>query len=195
MRNLSRRRVLGGILAVSAGFFYGCATTTLQSVQRAPDFNAGQIHRVLVVCVTRTAGLRNLVESEFVRQWKKRGVDATPSAKVLSDGVTLDKAGIASFAKAQGFNTVLVTRLVKRESIEAQTPENANLTQEVKAVVASPEYGMDYEVALVSSNLYDVATEKRVWSGITQTLVTGGAPSRIRAYVKLILKNLYEPAR
>lgn len=192
--NFSRRHLFS-VLLVSAGFFCGCSTTTLQPVQRAPDFDAGRIRRVLVVCVTQTPDLRSLVESEFVRQWKKRGVHALASGNILSSAVTLDKAGIAPVAKAQGFDTVLVTRLVKREQIEAQTPADANLTQDVKAVVASPEYGMDYEVALVSANLYDAATEKRIWSGITQSLVTGGAPSRVRSYVKLILTNLYSPAR
>jgi hypothetical protein len=193
--SLNRRRRLGGVLLISAGFLCGCAATTLQSVQRAPDFNARQVRRVLVVCATKTPGLRSLLESEFVRQWKSRGVDASASAQVLPSGVTLDKMGIAAAAKAQGFDAVLVTRLIQREQIEAQTPENARLTQDVNALVASPEYGMDYEVARVSANLYDAFTEKRVWSGITQTLVTGGAPRRVRSYVKLILKTLYEPAR
>jgi hypothetical protein len=189
MSLLKRQAALGVLLA--AGFLAGCATTTLQSVQRAPGYKFDSIHRVLVVCVTSTPGLRGLLESDFVLEWKKRGVDAVASDPILPAGVALDKADIESFAKAQKFDAVLVTRLLKREQIEPETPDDSNLTQDVKAIVASPEYGTDFEVAVVRSNLYDVATEKRVWSGISQTLLTEDVTKRVSRYVKLILKNIY----
>jgi len=179
-------------LILLAGLSAGCATTTLRSVERSPDLHTATIHKVLVVCVTSTPGLRSIVEGEYVWEWKKRGVDAFASAEMLPAGVLLDKAGIAPFAKEQHFDAVMVTRLLKREQLTAQTPEHANLTQDVQEIGASPEYGMNYEVAVVSSNLYDTATEKRVWSGVSQTIVTGDTADRIRAYVKLILKNLYD---
>ncbi len=178
----------------------------MQTVQRTPDFQPSRIHKVLVVCIIQTPGSRNRFESEFARQWKARGVEAVASSEVLPIGVTLDKAGIALFAKAQGFDSVLVTRPLKRGEIEPEfahpkseiTPPasaDSNLTKDVQAVVASPEYGTPFEVVVVGTNLYDVVTEKRLWSGVTNTLVTGDVPKRARTFVKVILKNIYRPAR
>ena len=183
----------------------GCATTRIQSVQKSPDFNSAHIRKVLIVAVTSTPGLRKQVEWEFVKQWKERGVDVVASESVLPLTVTLDKAGIGAFAKTQGFDSVLVTRLVKREKIEPQIvrtkgetapppADDSNLTQYMGAVVASPEYGMDFEVAIVSANLYDVPTEMRLWSGTTQTLLTDDVPKRVRAFTQVILKTIYTPS-
>jgi len=193
------------IFLVSAGLFSACATTTLQTVTRAPDFQAARIRKVLVVSLTSTPGARDLLENEFVRQWKERGVVAEASSHVLPIEIPLDKAGLAAYAKTNGFDSVLVSRLLKREKIEPaivetkserrqDTQENSTLTQDVQAIVASPEYPIDYEVAIVSVNLYDMATEKRMWSCRTQTVVTAGVPKVIRPFIKVILKSLYQRA-
>ncbi len=196
---------IGGLLA-SMILWSACASTNMQTIERTPDFQSSRIHKVLVVCVIQTPGSRNRFENEFVRQWRARGVEAVASSDVLPVGVTLDKAGIAPFAKTQGFDSVLVTRPLKRGRIQPEfvhpkseiTPPasaDSNLTKDVQAVVASPEYGTDFEVVVVGSNLYEVATEKRLWSGITDTLLTGDVPKRARTFAKVILKNIYQPAK
>jgi hypothetical protein len=199
-------RILG--FGMSAALFSGCASTTMESVQRGPHFQSAQIQKVLVVGITQTAGLRPLFEAEFVRQWKARGVNAVASLDILPTDVTLDKVGIAPVAKAQGFDSVLVTRVLKRQAIQpqiAQTrdrlvsgmpPEDSKLTDYMHAVVASPEYGKEsgiqYEVAVLSTHIYDVATEQPVWSGTTQTLLTGNIPKLVGPFIKVILKNIYQ---
>ena len=196
-------------LGVCAGFLSSCASTTMESVQRAPGFQSARIRKVLVVGIAQTPGLRGLFEDEFVRQWKVRGVDAVASSKILPADVTLDKVGVEPLAKAQGFDSVLVTRVLKRQAIAPQvvnppgqypagapTPEEPNLTDYMHAVVASPEYGsesgINYEVAVLSTNLYDVTTEQRIWAGTTQTLVTGDIPKLVGPFIKVILKNIYQ---
>jgi hypothetical protein len=203
MHNLRRRRVVGIFLALT-GLLSACASTSLQKVQHTPEFRPARIHKVLVVAITKTPPVRSRWENEFVLQWRKLGVDAIASSEVLPAGVALDKAELALIANARGFDSVLVMRLLKREKItpEIAHPRNErvpplaadspNLTQYVQAVVASPEYPIDFEVAVVSTNLYDAATEKLVWSSISQTLITGDAPRHARPFVKIILKNIYQ---
>ena len=93
-------------------------------------------------------------------------------------------------------------RLLKREKIEAEfphpqfetirpAPDNPALTPYVHAVVASPGEPIDFAVAVVSTKLFDVATEKPVWSAMSQTLVTGDAIRRARPFVKDILNHIY----
>ena len=199
---ISKYRGWGVAIGVCAGLLSACASTTMESVQRAPGFQTSQIRKVLVVGIAQTPGLRELFEDEFVRQWKKRGITAVASSKILPADVTLDKAGVEPIAKAQGFDSVLVTRVLKRQAIKAEVanapsqypagapPEDEpNLTHYIQAIVASPEYGkesgIEYEVAVLSTNLYNVATEQRIWAGVTQTLVTGDIPKLVGPFIKL----------
>jgi len=183
-----------------------CASTTMRSVQSAPNFQATQIHKALVIGLMKTPGLRKVFEDEFVRQWRARGVSAMASLDVLPPGTTLDKNGVAPFAKAQGYDVVLVTRLLDRHDIDravhVQTFQKSNsdsnpweddndLTQDLKVVVASPQYDINYALAIVSTNIYDVPTEQRIWAGITETVVTGDVVNLVRPFSKVILKNIY----
>jgi hypothetical protein len=198
----TRHRRLSGAVIISALVWSACASTQMQSVVHEPEFSSGKIHKALVISLSRTPEVRQLIEEEFVKQWKKRGVEAVSSYKVLSVGVPLDKAGVAPYAKSQGYDTVLVNRLMSRKEVDtrvkvpasqsASPGQSANMTDYFQAVVASPEYPIDYEVAVLTTNVYDVATEKQVWSGVSQTLITGDVPQKIGPFVKTILKNLYK---
>jgi hypothetical protein len=74
---------------------------------------------------------------------------------------------------------------------EDQT-STATMSEYFQAVVASPQYDIPYEVAVLATNVYDVATEKKLWSGVSQTLLAGDVPKRVGPFVKVILKNLYQ---
>jgi hypothetical protein len=179
-----------------------CATTTMQSIQPAPNFHSARIHKILIVSIASTPEIRQQVEREFVRQWKERSVEAVASSAVLPPNVTLDKVGVEPFAKAQGYDSVLVTRLMSRKAIDTSVSvrqvggppvqETQNMTDYFQAVVASPEYPISYEVAILTTNIYDVSTEKKMWSGVSQTLITDDVPKKIGPFVKIILKNLYQ---
>ena len=197
-RRLLSRAVIGLVVLLN-----GCASTRMQSVERAPDFQSERIRKVLVVSLSSTPEIRQMVEDEFVHQWKDRGVQAEASYVVLPTGTTLDKAGVAPVAKARGYDSVLVNRLMSRQAIDREVrvhkigesgpPEDSqNMSGYLNAVVASPQYPIDYSVAVLSSNLYDVATEKKIWSGVSQTLVAGDIPDRIGPFTKVILKTLYQ---
>jgi len=180
-----------------------CATTTLRTVESDPAFHVSQIHRVLVLNMSKDPGLRNRVEDEFVRQWKARGMDAVASHAVLAPGIKLEKGPIAAFANAQKFNAVLVTRLLGSEKIDPQirgedfeVPLSSGLpggaTDFYKALVASPEYAGNYRMVAVTTRIYETASGSRVWSATTQTLVAEDASKVIKPFVKVVLETLYQ---
>jgi hypothetical protein len=174
------------------------------SIRKAPGFQRARIQKILVVGVFNTAPNRQAFENAIAGRLKARKIAAAASWQALPPGVAVDKAGIASFAKAQGYDTVLVTRLTDvhmlqpvDKPIRAQKPseipyDDTRLSDELPAIVASPEYGLDYQVAVVISNLYDVATEKPVWTGTSRTLVTGDAAQFSRPYAKILVNKLFE---
>ncbi len=68
------------------------------------------------------------------------------------------------------------------------------MTTDVQAIVASPEYSINYDVAVVSVTLYSTATEKRIWSGQSQTVVTGEVLKHARPFVKVDLQKYLRTA-
>src|SRR5258708_5481764 len=162
-------------------FFAGCVTTALRTVQRDPAFQSGAIRRVLVISLSPNPERRRAIEDEFVRQWQSRGVTAVASYFALEKGTPLDKPHVAPLAKDQGFDTVLVSRLVGRGKIDPQIPawdfdtelstSARALSKDYPVLVASPAYSPTYEQAVVITNVYNVAAQKKLWSGTSQTLI------------------------
>jgi hypothetical protein len=125
------------------------------------------------------------------------------SFTVLSPESVLDKATIAPYAHRQGFDAVIVSRLISRKALDknaqvrqiGKSGKNQTSTDDLGWTVASPDYPQDFEVAALKTTLYDVASERIMWSAVSQTLITSDVPKRIRPYVKVILKNLYQEIR
>jgi hypothetical protein len=187
----------------SAILFMGCASTTMRSVHREPGFRSGDIHHVLIIGVFQNQGNRKAFEDEFVRQWSRRGVQAASSLEVLPPSTSLDKNGVAPIAKAKGFDTVLVTRLLERKKIEPgqlavpdisvpQPNDLQNSNNVWQTLLAPPVSTEAHDLVTLETNLYDVAAEKPIWSGWSETAVMSKVPKLIPPFVRLILKRLYD---
>ncbi len=193
------------ILAILFCFVAGCASTIIRSTRRAPDFHNAQIRRVMVVGVFKDPSLRKAFEEEFVRQWKARGVDAVSGLDVLPSTATLYKVGIAPVAKVQGFDTVLVARVLERRPMGPGEPatlhvdpesQNAaeNLNSALQALLAPSGVTNSYELASVETSLYDVTAGLRFWSATSETKITRKMSEQIPSLVRLILKRIYQTA-
>jgi hypothetical protein len=198
------RNIVGiGIVAVFGFLLSSCATTNMESIQPAPNFHSARIRRVLVIGSFNDQALRKTFEEEFVRQWRTRHVEAVSSLDVLPPSTPLDKAGVAPFAKARGFDAVLVTQLLARRTVapgetasayaDATTSSDLDhMDSALQVLFAPPTLTSSYNLVAVQTNLYDVDAGKRVWSATSETEVIGKVPKLIRSFVNLILKRLYE---
>jgi hypothetical protein len=186
-----RYRTLHLALLVSAFLFTACAYTTMRS-----------IHRVLVIGHFSNQAIRKSFEEEFVRQWRRHGVQAVSSLDVLPPSTPLTKDEVAPIAKTQGFDTVLVTRLLERKTIHPgepavptiEPPSPSDLPDSDTAwhvLLAPPVSISEFDLVTVETTLYDVASERRVWVGWSETEVMNKIPKLIPPFVKLILKHLY----
>jgi hypothetical protein len=190
------------VILVFSGLLIGCASTSIRSIHRSPRFRIDAIHHVLVIGIVKDQSLRKAFEEEFVRQWSAYGVKAVSSLDSLPSSTPLSKAAIEPVAKAEGYDTVLVTRILNKKKIDAGEPATPYVTHgsdddiqnentALQVLLAPPVYVSDYDLATIGTDLYSVASEKRVWSGMTQTAVMGKIPKLIPPFVKLILKRLY----
>jgi len=189
-------------MVLGMGVLAGCATTTVYKTEPEPGFKSENIHKVMIISLSKRTDVRLAVEDEFVRQWKKRGVQAVASHDALPFGTPLEKTHVAPVAKQQGFDSVLVSRLlgvqkidpnIRNQEFDVESSSAAGkLDDYFDAVVASPQYAQNYQLAAVTANLYQVSTEKKVWSATTQTLVEQDLPKQIGEYVSVVLKTLYK---
>jgi len=202
MRDLPDQTVHLAIV-VAASLCTACALTTMRSIQRVPDFRSATIHRVLVIGDFENQSNRKSFEDEFVRQWSRYGVQAVSSLDVLPSSATISKELVAPIAKTRGFDTVFVTRILERKKIqpgEKAVPtisppsegelQNSNSVWEV--LLAPPVSAREFNLVTVETDLYDVTSERRLWSGWSETEEMKKIPKLIPPFVKLILKHLYE---
>ncbi len=174
----------------------------MRSIQRSPDFRSARIHRVLVIGHFENPNIRKTFEEEFVRQWSRRGVQAVSSLSVLPSSAPLNKATVAPFARAKGFDTVLVARVLERKkirpgepvvpTIEPPTPNELQDPNSVWPILLSPPVSpREFNLVTVETNLCDVASGRRLWSGWSETEAMKKIPKLIPPFVKLVLKDLY----
>ena len=198
-----RHRTLRVGFLIAACLCTACALTTMRSIQRAPDFHGAAIRRVLVIGDFENPINRKTFEEEFIRQWRRYGVQAVSSLDIWPSSATISKELVAPVAKARGFDTVLVARVLERKRIEPGEPavptirpptesEIQNLNSLRQILLSPPVAVSEFRLVTVETNLYDVASERRIWSAWSETEAMKKIPKLIPPFVKIILKNLYE---
>jgi hypothetical protein len=183
-----------------------CATTELKTVWKDDNYS-GKIKKVLVIGVIKRPALRRFFEQEFVQQLKARGTDAVAGFTVLPPDEEVDKNIIASKLKELGADGVLITRLVDKKTVETYIPGKVDYGHVYYAppihyrewdsyysrsytAVYDPGYTVKNEVMIVETNLYEAASEKLVWSAISETLGEGNSNTVIRSFIKVMIENL-----
>jgi hypothetical protein len=158
----------------------------------------GKAGKIIVIMVARSPENRVMFEDRFVGELNNRGNNAFQSYRIIPFEQLRNKELVKSKIRDSGADTVLVSRLVDNKTIESYRP---GLIYVVPAYyydwwgyynVAFVDYGYtgDVSVAYIETNLYDVKTEKLIWSGHSKTERTYGEQELITAFVKLMIKKI-----
>jgi len=158
----------------------------------------GNAQNIVVIMVARTQHLRNLFEGRFVAELRDRGTSATQSHKIITFEQLKDKELVKSKIKNSEADTVLISRLLDSKTIEAYQPGHIHGVPIGHSFwgsyyeIASVDYGytVDTEVAYIETNLYDVKTEKLIWSTRSQIEITEGEEQLIKQFIRSILRKL-----
>jgi hypothetical protein len=130
---------------------------------------------------------RNLFEDRFSAELDARGNNAFQSYTIIPMEQLPDKEMVKSKIRSSGADTVLISRLVDTKEIESYRPEQ----REVYGIVfADYGYTGDVQVAYIETNIYDVKTEKLIWSGHSKTERTEGEQQLINAFIKVMIKKM-----
>ncbi|MGC2047867.1 MAG: hypothetical protein WA635_04570 [Gallionella sp.] len=185
-----------GIFLLGAILVTACTTTQLTSVWKDPAYQARPA-KVMVIGLAKKADVRRLFEDEFVRQLKAHGTEAIASYTVIADNQQGDRAAIEAKVKELGTDSVLLTRLVKKETVKVYVPGTAYSPPPYYGTwpayygnAYSGGYVAEDEYAIIETNLYEVSNEKLVWTAASETLMGDSNLDLITTYIEVLVKAM-----
>ena len=188
------------LLLLVAVIASGCASTQIVNAWQDPKFPGPPLERVMVIDVTKRAGIRRTLEDEFVRELAAKGVQGVASYTLIPEDGEVPKERFTQAVKESGVQGVLITRLVK---VEVQTqvyyagpygrpPYFGFYGYYSWAWVGyyDPPQVYTYDVVTAETNLFDAVSDTLIWSGTTQTFAPRNAKKDAREFANVIIKAL-----
>jgi hypothetical protein len=163
-----------------------CAASTQMMHSWADPAAAGhQFQKVVIVGATPQSATRRTYEDAFVQELAMRGVQAIPSYQLVGEG-QIDKDAAAAKLRDAGIDGVLVTRLVDKQTEQTYYPPTYSAVAAPApyyggwygyynmgyTYMSSPGYVSTDHVFKIESSLYDMAGDKLLWSGLTETTLS-----------------------
>jgi len=191
---------IGVCLVILSGCY---STTSMDKVWHDPGRAAAPLGKTLVIAVAPRADTAAALENEWVKQLQGRGIDAHALHVMLPGDPQPDKQRVVELAKANAINSVLVSRIVDKKTIERQVAVGgppigapgsygswSDFYGTSRAYASTATYTVENEVAVVETNLYDVSSEKRFWSARSDTFLEGSAKELIDGFVQAMIKEM-----
>jgi hypothetical protein len=191
------RKLISLLLIVCTFLFASCASTTITNVWKDEGYQ-GKAKKIVVIMVARLPDMRNMFEGRFVAELQARGNQAIQSHSIVTFEELPDRELVKSRIKSTGADTVLIARLVDSKTIDAYMPGHVNAvplyygTWGTYYAIVSVDYGHtgDLQVSYIETNLYDIETEKLIWSAHSKTERAQGEQQLINKFIDIILKKM-----
>jgi hypothetical protein len=198
------------IMKLSNGFFRtlaaataltltACASTGLVNQWSNPAYTSPSFKKVMVIGVTKQAGIRRTFEDEFVAQLKAAGVNGIPSYLYIPQDGPVGEAVLKQALKETAADAIMITRLVR---VQKKTEIAPGYYPPDPAMAVHPLYTTawnDYyeppivyqsEVYTSETSLYDTIKNRVVWRGTAQTTTSGNISQEIKNYAEIIIGAL-----
>jgi hypothetical protein len=196
---MRRSNIKWFVYAVFTSFLVtACAGTKLTSTQVDEARRGKPVADILVIGVTYKEDTRQLFEDTFVSQLKAAGVEAVSSLEIIpiSEKQQLEKDRILKAVNKFNNDAVIITHLVgveKKEVITRDTPGRRDYYAHYLWAYGNthgPGYASTHKIVRLATNLYDVKTEKLIWSGRSETLKPDSITQIIDNVIKVVIKDL-----
>jgi hypothetical protein len=184
-------------------FLLTACTGTKLVAQWKDDIYTGRPAKVFVICTLEDRGPKTLVEDEFVRQFKARGISAVASYTVFPAGPRPTKEEVLDKVKEQGADSVIVVKFLRKEMGGTHTPVRRYAVPQgfatswdsyagmgVTTDVGIRDVSYDYDVITAETTLYQTSTGSPIWSAMSETTYQGGALKQIKPFSVAIMKGL-----
>ena len=188
------------IIPVATIFLSGCASTKLTHIWVDDAFKGKVFSDVLVIAVSKEEGVRRSFEEKFVAELKQAGVEAVSSADVIDIPANkeLKKEEILEAVRKFENDSVVITHLIGVKKKKVYYPPTRTYStyygyyHDTYSYVSRRGYYKTHTFVRLEPNLYDVKTEKLVWSGKSETWEPGSDQQIIDDVVKVVIENLRE---
>ncbi len=189
--------------AVVASLLSGCAATKVTSVWVNENYQGDGIDNVFVVGVSKDSTIRRIFEDEFVSQLEKQGIKSTASYNILTDEEVQDEQKLDSIVKESDSDAILITRLINmRKDTQYIPPDYVYAAPPhsyggwhgyySRAYMVNPGYTVEYEIAVLETTLYDLNTDKLLWSARSDAATHGNVERHSKEFAQSIIAKLTE---
>jgi len=214
MQNVShslRAMEAGGLLLAAFLVMAGCAPTQVQQVWTDETYAGGRLNSVFIVVLVSDSTTKRMFETEFARYFKYRGIKVIESFMEIEAATFREKDArdsVLAKIREKGSDAVLITRVVDHRTIENVIP-GMTITAGYGYGMGGASVGAVYSfsgpsapttqsysheetfLGLVTS-VFDMRTEKILWSIQTETRITGTAQEEIKPYVAIVADKLFK---
>jgi hypothetical protein len=174
-------------LFIVTGFFVACSSSTdIMAVWRSPEVTTGQYKNICIAAITENASNKQVVEQEMHNQLKAKGVESTRLVDLLPykfTGTPNEKDLILDKVRSNGNDGILTFTLIKQKDETRYVPGTVYSPPAAYGYYGTfggyygynggrmydPGYYTQDEIYFIETNLYDVKTEKLVWSVQSKT--------------------------
>lgn len=195
-----RPRIVKWVIYVvfSGVFIIACAGTKLTHTWVDETYHGKPVSNILVIAVTHKEDNRQSFEDKFVAQLKVSGVEAVSSSNVIPIPADLElkKEGILKVVKKLKNDAVIITHLVGVEEKESYTPPERDKGGYyghygwAYGYTHEPGFYRTHTIVRLATHLYDVKTEKLIWSGESESLDPGSTNQIIDDVIEVLIKDL-----
>ena len=199
-RGLLKLAAVVSILVV-VGALQGCAISHLTGIWSDPEYAGGPIESVVVVGLSDKVATRRLFEHDFSQALKKLGVSAVVSETILPAMKPVSKEEATEIIRNSGSKAAIVTRTVSIDTKTEIIPGRVDYIpggsfrstfpgQYGYTTMYTPPQQYQYKVIRVETSLYDLTTEKCLWSATSEAVDPKEVDTLITSIIKTVIKDL-----
>jgi hypothetical protein len=187
-----------GYLFSIAFLIISCGGTELTQKQVDDAYTGKPVSDILVIAITGNEHNRRTFEKKFVARLKSVGVDAIASEKAIPMPADLElkKETILDAVHQHKNDAVIITHLIGKEEKDAYTRADIDrhrffgFYRSRYRTAHNPGYASTSTTVRLETNLYDVKTEKLMWSGQSKTWSKDSTNQIINDVIDTVINDL-----
>jgi hypothetical protein len=188
------------LLTFLSAVLTSCASSPAPSVWKDETYLGGSVKKIFIIGAFTEAGIRRIIEKEFVLQFGALGTEAIASSTVLSSVAVEKYDTVLSIMKEQGCDAVILMRspgksgsgkpLLRTEGTARQALSDQWQEYYLQGYSAMPAYTWQKEHYGVETDLFEAGSGRPVWEAAFDITAQGPVIQEMIPLVSIMVKQL-----